>query len=216
MKILVIGCGRVGAGLAQALERRGHALTVVDVDAAAFARLGPLFKGRQITGFALDRAILQSANIELVDGLAAVTGSDEINVVVSRLARNVFHVPRVVARVYDPRKADIYRRLGVHTISPIGWGVNRLTDSLAFPELDVPFSLGSGEVELVEAEVHPLLVGRTVLEVTIPGQVHIVAIKRAGRYQLPAPATALQPDDVLCVAVVATAVDRLRALLGLV
>jgi trk system potassium uptake protein TrkA len=91
-----------------------------------------------------------------------------------------------------------------------------LTDSLAFPELDVPFSLGSGEVELVEAEVHPLIVGRTVQEVMVPGQVHIVAIRRDGRFRLAAPSAVLQPDDVICVAVVATAVDRLRGLLGLV
>src|SRR4030042_1184683 len=108
MRIIIIGCGRMGSGLAQTLSLRGHAVTVVDRDPQAFERLGPAFKGKTLTGIGFDRDVLLRAGIERADGLAAVTFSDEANVVAARLASNIFHVPRVVARLYDPRKAEIY------------------------------------------------------------------------------------------------------------
>lgn len=216
MKLLIIGCGRMGAGLAQALARRGHDLTLIDTDPDAFARLDPSVQARRLVGFGLDRELLEEAGMDQVDGLAAVTGSDEVNVVVARVARRHFHVPRIVARVYDPGKAEIYRRLGIVTISPIAWGVNRLTDALAFPELEVVASLGSGDVELVEIEVSSRLAGRTVREINVPGHIQVVALKRGAHFQLPAPGVALAAHDLLCLAVMPDAVERLKAMLGLI
>ena len=215
MRIIIIGCGRNGAGLAQHLSLRGHIVTVVDKDPVAFERLGAAFKGRTVVGDGFDRDVLHHAGIEKADGLAAVTSSDEVNVVAARLAREVFRVPRVVARVYDPRKAEIYQRLGVQTISPVALGTHRLAELLTFSQLDTVVSLGNGEVDIVEAEISPLLVGRTVKDLTVLGEVHTVAIRRSGKTFLPTLDTVFQEGDRVHLAVLAASVDRLKALLGL-
>lgn len=215
MKIIVIGCGRMGAGLAQTLSLQDHAVTVVDADPTAFDRLGPSFNGRTVAGNAIDRETLLAAGMERADGLAAVTASDEANVVAARLALQVFHVPRVVARLYDPRKAEIYRRLGLHTITPVTWGIQRMAELLCYSGLDTVASLGSGEVDVVEAEVPPLLAGRTVTELTVAGEAHVVSISRAGKTFLPMPATVFHRGDLVHVAVLASSAGRLRKLLGL-
>ena len=121
-RIITIGCRRTGSGLARILTAKGHAVTMVDIDPEAFERLGPRFAGRIVLGVGFDRDVLIQAGIERADGLAAMTSSDEANVVAARIAREVFKVPRVVARLYDPRKADIYKRLGLQTIQPVTSG----------------------------------------------------------------------------------------------
>lgn len=215
MKIIIIGCGRVGAGLARTLSLRDHKVKVVDKDPAAFERLGLAFKGETIVGVGFDRDVLLQAGIERADGLAAVTASDEANVVAARMASRVFRVPRVVARLYDPRKADIYRRLGLQTIAPVTWGIHRIADLLSYSPLDVVMSLGDGGVDLVETEIPPLLVGRTVDELTVPSEIRVVAISRGGKTFLPTRGTVLQEGDLLHLATLATSTDRLKALLGL-
>jgi len=216
MRIIIIGCGRMGAGLAQTLNLNGHSVTVVDKDPVAFERLGPAFKGQTVVGVGFDRDVLLQAGIKRADGLAAVTASDEANVVVARLASQVFHVPRVVARLYDTRQAEIYRRLGLQTIAPITWGVHQLADLLCFSPLDTVLSLGSGEVDVVKTEIPLLLVGRTVNELTVPGEIQVVAISRGGTTFLPTLGTVFQNGDLVHLVVLAASADRLRALLGLV
>jgi trk system potassium uptake protein TrkA len=215
LKIIVIGCGRMGSGLAQALSVQGHAVTVVDADPASFGRLGLSFKGRTVPGNAIDRETLLGAGMERADGLAAVTASDEANVVAARLAMQVFRVPRVVARLYDPRKAEIYRRLGLHTITPVTWGIHRMAELLCYSRLDTVVSLGSGEVDVVETEVPLLLVGRTVTELTVTGETQVVTISRAGKTFLPTQATVFHKGDLVHMAVLVSSADRLRKLLGL-
>jgi trk/ktr system potassium uptake protein len=213
MRMIIIGCGRMGAGLAQTLAQRGHAVTVVDNDPAAFERLGPFFNGQIVAGVGFDRDVLLQAGIERADGLAAVTASDEANVVAARLARQVFRVPRVVARLYDPRKAEIYRRLGILTISTTTWGIQRIAELLCYSDLDVVMSLSS-QVDLVQVHAPSLLVGRTTQALIVPGEVHVVAIDRAGRTLLPTPETAFQEGDLIYLAVLAESADRLKALLA--
>jgi trk system potassium uptake protein TrkA len=215
MRIIIIGCGHTGAGLARELALAGHAITIVDNNPASFERLGPSFKGETRVGPGFDKEVLMSAGIEQADGLAAVTSSDETNVVTARLAREVFHVPRVVARVYDPRKAEIYRRLGLQTISPVTFGIQRLADLLTFSQLGAVHSLGSGEVDLVEAEAPPLLVGRAVKDLTVPDEIRVVAITRSGKTFLPTMGTSFKEGDLIHIAVLATSADRLKALLGM-
>ncbi|MCL4861961.1 MAG: NAD-binding protein [Caldilineaceae bacterium] len=211
MKIIVVGCGQMGSGLAQLLSLRGHTVTVIDKDAAAFGRLGPVFSGQTVIGIGFDRDILLKAGIERADGLASVTDSDEANFVVARLAREQFRVPRVVARVVEPRKAEIYRRLGLQTISTTTWGVNRIANLLSYAEFNDLLDLGS-DVELVEIEVGPDLVGRTVYNLTIPGEVHVVAINRGGQSFLPTGGATFQAGDLLYCAVMTASADRLQAL----
>jgi trk system potassium uptake protein TrkA len=215
MHLIIIGCGRMGAGLAQTLCQRGHHVTVVDQDPAAFEQLGPAFKDRTVVGVGFDREVLLQAGIERADGLAAVTASDEANVVVARLARLMFRVPRVVARLYDPRKADIYRRLDVQTISTTAWGIQRIAELLGYSQLDPIASLGSGAVDIVEVAVPQLLVGRTINDMMIPGEVQIVAISRAGSTFLPTLGTRFQDGDMIHLSVLATSIERLKTLLGL-
>ena len=214
MNIVILGCGRMGAGLAKALAFRRHAVTVVDIDPAAFSRLGPSFAGRTVTGSAIDRETLLAAGLERVDGVAAVTASDEANVVCARLALQVFRVPRVVARLYDPLKADIYRRLGVQTVTPVTWAVHRMADLLCYSRLDAVASLGSGEVDIVETEVTPLLVGRTVTELSVQGEMRVVAVSREGRTFLPVDGTVFHKGDRLHIAVLGASAERLQSLLG--
>jgi len=215
MKILIIGCGRMGAGLTQVLALRGHTVTVVDKDPAAFARLGPHFKGRTVLGIGFDRDVLLKAGIERADGLAAVTASDEANVVAARLASQVFRVPRVVARLYDPRKAEIYRRLGLQTIATVTWGIHRIADVLAYSPLSTLVSLGSGDVDVVEIEVPQMLAGRMVRDLNIPGEVQVVAVTRGGKTAIPTSGTSFQAGDLLHLAVLDSAANRVKEMLGL-
>lgn len=214
MRITVIGCGRVGAGLARQLALDGHEVTVVDLDPEAFTRLPPGFPGRTVTGTGLDRPVLLAAGIEVADSLAAVTGSDEINAVVARLAVNRFRVPRVVARMYDPRQADLYRRLGITTISPVAWGIGRLSELLALKEVATVVTLGGGQVDLTHVAVPPALDGRPCAELEVAGEIDVVAISRGARTFIPDPRATLHTGDVAYVVVAAGAGERLQALLG--
>jgi trk system potassium uptake protein len=215
MRIIIIGCGRMGSGLAQTLSLRGHAVTVVDKSPEAFERLGASFKGQTVIGVGFDQQVLLQAGIERADGLAAVTESDEANVVAARLASQIFRVPRVVARLYDPRKAEIYKRLGLQTIATTTWGINRIADILLYSQLDTIISLGSGGVDIVRLDVPPLLVGRTVNELSIPGEVQVVSISRGGKSFLSTLGTVFQEGDVAYVAVLAASADRLKTLLAM-
>ncbi|MCW5848482.1 MAG: NAD-binding protein [Anaerolineae bacterium] len=214
MRLIIVGCGRMGGGLARRLVETGHEVTVVDKDPDAFSRLGSAFKGRTVVGIGFDGEALEAAGVRRADGLAAVTASDDVNVVTARVARQIFHVPRVVARVYDPHKADIYRRLGLPTVSTTVWGIQRMAELLCFSHLDAVASLGSGEVDLVETETPPTLVGRTVADLTLPGEVHVVAITRRGHTFLPSLGAVFEADDLIHLAVTNTASNRLVKLLG--
>lgn len=214
MKLIIIGCGRWGSNLAAMLSQQGHTLAVVDKDPKAFERLGPKFSGTTVPGIGFDREVLLQAGIERADGLAAVTASDEANVVTARIARQVFRVPRVVARMHDPRQAEMYRRLGLQTINPVTWGTSRVAEVLCYSQLDTVSSLGSGEVDVMEAEIPPLLVGRTVNELTLAGEAQVIAINRNGKTFLPILDTIFRQNDQVYLSVLAASADRVRTLLG--
>jgi len=215
MKFIVVGCGRMGSTLARTLVLREHTVTVVDQDPTTFAKLGPGFRGKTVVGVGFDRDVLIEAGIQKTDGLAAMTPSDEMNVVAGRMAQQIFRVPRVVARVNDPRKAEIYRRLGLQTVSPVVWGVNRVAELLTYSQLAVVQTLGGGQVDLVEVEVSQLLVGRKVADVMVQGELHVVAVTRGGRTFLPTLGTIFEHGDYLHLVMRATSAERVKAVLGL-
>lgn len=215
MKIIIVGCSRVGTGLAHVLARNGHDITVIDKDEAAFDGLKLSFEGQRIVGIGFDRDVLMQAGIEHADGLASVTDSDEANIVTAQLARQVFRVPKVVARVYDPRQAEIYRRLGLQTIATTSWGVNRIAEILSYSQLDSVLNLGNGELDIVQSDVPALLAGRTVNDLTIPGEVSVVAVTRRERAFIPTSGTVFEAGDHLHLAVAATAMSRLNTMLQL-
>ena len=215
MKVIIIGCGRVGEQLARLLVDEGHQVSVIDYDTRALARLGPNFKGQRITGVGFDREVLVKAGIEQADAFAAASSSDNVNIVAARIAHNIFHVPRVVARLFDPQRAEIYRRLGMLTISSTTWGAERLREMLTSAELDPLISFGSGEVSLVNIEIPSHLVGRMVKDLTVPSEIIIVSITRQGAAFIPTLGSQFKEGDEMQVALLASALERFKTLLGL-
>jgi trk/ktr system potassium uptake protein len=213
MRVIVIGCGRVGSGLTEALRRKGDAVAVVDNDPAAFSRLGPTFDGIRIQGSALHQDVLERAGISRCDALAAVAGSDEVNAVVATLAARRFHVPRVVARLYDPSKAALHRRLGVQTVSQVEWGIERIIELLTTSQAGAVHTLGGGQVDLVEVAVPPMLADRQISELEVPSEIRVIAVTRAGRTFLADPVMRFERADIAHIVVAAGARGRLEHLL---
>jgi len=215
MKVIVVGCGRMGAECALALARAGQKVTVVDHDRRTFARLGASFAGVTVAGVGFDRDVLLRAGVEHSDALAALTSGDNVNIVTARIARTVFRVPKVVARVYDPRRAEVYARLGLQTVSTTAWGASRVQQLLVHGELNVIRSIGAGGLSMVEQEVPNHWVGRDVGHVSVPGAISVTAILRREAVLLPARETIFQQGDLVVIAVLEHARGRLEQLLGL-
>lgn len=215
MRVIIMGCGRVGEAVGRLMADEGHAISVIDYDPEALERLGPDFKGRKVLGIGFDRNVLLEAGIEQADAFAATSSSDDANIVAARLARIVFRVPKVVARLYDPRRAEIYRRLGLVTISSTTWGAQRIHELLTHIHLDPVMTFGQGEVALIEIEVLPQLVGRTVNHLTVPGEMSVTAITHEGEAFIPSLGTAFRAGDVIHLTVLGAAMERLEDLLGL-
>jgi trk system potassium uptake protein TrkA len=215
MKVIIMGCGRVGTQVSQHLDEMGHDVTIIHGDESARDRLGPKFRGRLVIGLGFDRGVLAEAGIETADAIACTSASDSANIITARIARNIYHVPIVVARLYDPRRAEIYRRLGLVTISSTTWGAERIYELLTHAELDVVLNFGHGEVSLVAVEAPARLVGRMVNQVSVPGEIGVVAITREGQAEIPALGTEFRNGDVIHFAVHASAMSRFEELLGL-
>ena len=215
MKVIIMGCGRVGEELCRIMLDDGHEVAVIDYDPAALDRLGPAFRGHTVLGVGIDRDVLERAGIEHADAFAATSSSDHANVVAARIARDIYHVPRVVARLFEPRRAEVYRRLGLVTVSSAAWGAERIHELLTHSELDPVMSFGSGEVSLLRVETPPHLVGRLVRDLTIPGEINVVAIVRDGQALLPALGSEFRVADILYLAVLASAMERVEDLLEL-
>lgn len=215
MKVIVVGLGRMGIGLCLNLVKKGHKVTVIDSDPNAFEKLGKNFSGNKVVGIGFDRDVLHEAKIEQVDAIVSCTSSDEVNAVIARIARNIFRVPRVVARLYDSRKADIYHRIGIQIISTTTWGIERATEILTYNQLDSVYEMGNGNVNLVRIEVPSLLVGHTVNELSSIGEIHVVAISRNNKTFIPTNGTILETEDILYISVVASATQKLTSMLDL-
>jgi trk system potassium uptake protein TrkA len=192
---------------------KGHEVTVVDKNPEAFKRLGPVFTGRRVAGVGFDQDVLREAGIERADGLAAVTSSDEANFVAARIAKQIFRVPKVVARLYDPGQAEIYSRLGLQTVAPVHWGTQRIADLLLLSGLETTCNIGAGGVDLVALEATYLLVGRTVASLSMPGEFQVVAVTRGGKTFLPTRGTVFQEGDLIHLVVLASSANRLDQLL---
>ena len=213
MKVIVIGCGRLGSSIARELDQRGNNVIVVDKQEIAFENLGKSFRGRHVVGIGFDKDILNQAEIDQADALVAVTASDEANVVTARMAKFVFHVPKVVARVYDPRKAEIYRRLGIPTISPVIMAAARISEILSFSQLKTVLSIGSGEVLITEIEVPASFEGKKMEQLEIPNVAHPISVTRDGKTLIFNPNQVLVMGDIIHLAVVTEMADRVKEML---
>jgi len=215
MKVIVMGCGRVGSQVSLVLTAHGHEVTVIDHDNNAENRLGAKFKGRLLRGVGYDKNVLLEAGIEHCDAFAAVSSSDNANIIAARTARSVFKVPRVVARLYDPRRAQIYQRLGLMTISTTTWGAERVFELITHTDLDVLYTFGHGEVSIVTHEITPLLVGRSPKDISIAGEINLISITRNDSAFIPTSGTTFKEGDIVNLAVLSTAMQRLEELFGL-
>ena len=215
MKIIVMGCGRVGSEVSQLLAGLGHAVVVIDHDANALARLGTDFRGRVVRGIGFDRDILLEAGVETAEAFIAASSSDNANIVAARITRNIFHVPRVVARLYDPLRAGIYQRLGLATISTTTWGAERIVEVITHTDLDVLHVFSHGGAALARVEIPAPLNGRQVAQMNIPGEVLVVAITRKDRTFIPVSGTEFAEGDVVHLAVIPSSMNRLEEMLGI-
>lgn len=213
MKVVIVGCGRVGAALAALLAAEGHETEVVDRRPRAAGRLPDSPRIRFHEGNGFSRAVLRDAGIGHADAFVAVTSRDNSNIVSARTAKDTYRVPIVLARVHDPRRADIYRDLGIPTVSGVRWTVHQFHRMLLHRHLSPELSFGNGESLLVRSEVPAYLVGRRLTEFDVDGEIRVVEVTRAGRSLIPAHSTTAQAGDLVTVAVAATALGRLRGFL---
>ena len=215
MKIFVMGFGRIGSQVSKLLIDQQHDVTIIDHDANADKRLDPGFKGHIIRGVGFDHKVLIQAGIEQAEAFVAASTSDNANIVAARIARNIFHVPRVVARLYDPLRAEIYHRLGLTTVSATNWAAERIFQELTHTDLDVWNTFGRGEVSLVHLETPVQLIGRTANQLNVPGEVMVISIVRNEQAFVPIIGTEFQEGDLINLVVLSSAMERLEELLGL-
>jgi len=206
--IVIMGCGRVGSALANELDRAGHSVAVIDSEVKAFRRLHGNFGGTTVTGIGFDRDVLIESGIERADAFAAVSSGDNSNILAARVARENFGVERVVARIYDPRRAEVYERLGIPTVATVAWTtaqmMRRMLPSGALEEWRDP----SGTLALGEVHVDPSWIGRRVASIADATGTRIAFITRYGEAQIPTADTVLQENDL--VHLIYKTVDRER------
>jgi trk system potassium uptake protein len=213
MRVVVVGCGRVGSELATMLYREGNEVAVIDKNPRALQRLAMDWGGKGVIGFGFDRDALEEAGIDGAQALAAVTNGDNSNILTARIAKETYLVPNVVARIYDPRRAVIYRRLGIPTVATVTWTVDQVVRRL-LPERSVTeWSTPHGEIVMVERALPAAWVGYRLDGVEVTGRVRLVALTRAGKSVLPKPGIVGQEGDVLYLSVAEGALDELSALL---
>jgi trk system potassium uptake protein len=209
--VIVVGCGRVGRELAMALDRDGHSVSVMDKDRNAFHELPDGFGGKAILGFGFDRDHLEQAGIREADAVAAVTNGDNSNILTARIARMTYEVPHVVARIYDPRRAVIYRQLGIATVAAVAWTTDQVLRRL-FPEKSVAeWTDASGTVSLVERALPDTWAGRKLSELDEPGRFTLVALTRGGQARMGGPELVGQEGDLLHVMVRTDALTEMEA-----
>ena len=195
MHVVIMGCGRLGSTLAQNLDSRGHSVAVIDQNAEAFRRLPTEFSGITVTGVGFDRDVLRAAGIERADAFAAVSSGDNSNIISARLARETYGVSRVVARIYDARRAQVYERLGIPTVATIRWAADRMVRHLV-PEGTVEvFRDPTSVVSIVEVPVHTDWVGKTLKSLEERTGARVAYLMRFGMGSLAAPSTVLQDGD---------------------
>src|SRR2546423_4300408 len=170
MHVIGVGCGRVGSELAVNLERAGHSIAVIDKNKNAFRRLPDRWSGRAVLGFGFDRDHLEQAGVKEAGALAAVTSGDNSNVLTARIARETYGIERVVARIYDPRRALIYQRLGIPTVATVAWTTDQVMRRLLPGETRHDWVDGTGKVGLVERPIPTKAIGRKLAKLNVPGR----------------------------------------------
>ena len=214
MYVIIIGCGRVGSELAKLLTNEGHDVVVIDKNQAALSRLGNTFNGVFLVGNGFDLSLLRQAGIEKTDAFCAVTNGDNTNLISAQVARKIFKVPKVIARVYDPQRAHIYRALGLDILSGTILFASLIRDKIVESRFS-SYLIESKELGVIEIEVQKPLVGKTIQDLNIPGEVLIVALRRVEGVIIPEPKTALREKDTVMAVVKVASLDKAREKFGI-
>jgi trk system potassium uptake protein TrkA len=209
MYVIIVGCGRVGSELAKLLSAEGHNVVVIDKNQASFDRLGGTFNGLTLVGNGFSLDLLKQAGIEKADAFCAVTNGDNTNLISAQVAKKIFKVPKVIARVYDPQRAHIYSALGLEIISGTILFAAMLRDKIIESRFS-SYLIETKELGVIEIEVKNSLVGKTIQEINIPEEFLVVAIRRLQGVIIPEPQTTLKPKDMLMAAVKVTSLNKIR------
>jgi trk system potassium uptake protein TrkA len=207
-----MGCGRVGSSLATELEAAGHSVAIIDQSREAFRRLGPDFKGRTISGVGFDRDTLLEAGIETADAFAAVSNGDNSNILAARVARETYGVANVVARIYDPGRAEIYQRLGIPTVATVIWATDQILRRLVPEGSRSEWRDASGAVQLCEMHPHKDWFGMAITELEAATGARVAFITRLGEGLIPDPHSVLQEGDLLHVTVRDEEISKVEAI----
>lgn len=202
MRVVVMGCGRVGSSLAGALDRIGHDVAVIDRDSSAFQRLDKDFSGARVLGMGFDRDVLLRAGIEDSDAFAAVSSGDNSNIISARVARETFGVPRVVARIYDAGRAKVYERLGIPTVATVPWSTDRLLNALVQDSETAKWRDPTGNVAVAEVVLHEDWFGHRVTDLEAVTGARVAFLIRFGAGVLPDAKTVIQASDQVYIAAV--------------
>jgi trk system potassium uptake protein TrkA len=211
--VVVVGCGRVGSELAAALEGDGHSVSVIDKNRYAFRRLPDNFAGKAILGFGFDRTHLEEAGVKEADALAAVTNGDNTNILTARIARETYEIRSVVARIYDPRRAAIYQRLGIPTVATVSWTTDQVLRRLLPARSITEWTDPTGTISVVERALPDAWAGHRLKVLADGKQFRLVGLTRGGEARVVGSEAVGQEGDVLHLAVHRDAIDELEALL---
>lgn len=214
MHFVIMGCGRVGATLAHSLEDHGHSVAVIDREPDSFRRLGPHFGGSTVQGLGFDRDTLREARVDQAYAFAAVSSGDNSNILAARVARETFGVANVVARIYDPRRAEVYERLGIPTVATVRWTADQMLRRLLPRGAADEFRDASGSVVIAEVSVHLSWVGRRVSDLERATGGRVAYLTRLGAGLVPTDATVYQEGDLVHVVMAVKDVSRVERVLG--
>ena len=212
MHFVIMGCGRVGSTLAHILEDRGNSVAVIDQNPEAFRKLRSSFKGSRVTGMGFDRDVLIQAGIEEADAFAAVSSGDNSNIISARVARESFAIDRVAARIYDPRRAEVYQRLGIPTVATVRWTADQILRKLLPEGAEPLWRDPTGKIVLAEVAFSDRWLGEKIKAVELATNTRIAFVDRLGEALIPSPATVLQEGDVLHVIAHEDELDRITDL----
>jgi trk system potassium uptake protein len=210
MRVIVVGCGRLGGELAYRLFQRKYEVSVVDLSPVSMNKLPVDFQGRLVEGDGLNKEILHRAGIDKCDALAVVTNSDAINLVIGHVARVEYHIDVVVARNYSPQYRPLYESFGVQVISSTSWGAQRIEEMIYHSDLQSIYSTGNGEVDIYQFTVPAELEGHPIKELLISGEIIPVSITRGGSASLPDQLAVLQTGDIVHLSATCDGIESLR------
>ncbi|MDO7869479.1 potassium channel family protein [Nocardioides jiangxiensis] len=197
MHVVIMGCGRVGSTLARDLEDRNHTVSVIDNNADAFRRLGPSFNGEKVVGYGFDQEVLEKAGIRRADAFAAVSSGDNSNIIAARVARESFGIQQVVARIYDPGRAEVYQRLGITTVATVKWTADQVLRRLLPAGAEPDFRDPSGTIRVDHIGAPEAWIGHKMIDFQIQSGARVAWIDRLGEGILPTRDTYLQEGDRL-------------------